>query len=170
VGVGGRLSFLHPHTANHRRDPSRVPGHGGNPHPNIWPYDTFAMRTVPISSAVGNDSQFAKLCELIGAPKLPSDPRFATNQQRNAHRDELKWLLKAKLAHFDCKPLADCLVRAGVPCAPIHDVPAALADPHTKQRGMVVEIGDEYRGVASPIKLSRTSATYRMQPPSKATR
>lgn len=46
-----------------------------------------------------------------------------------------------------------------MPCAPIHDVPTALADPHTKHRGMVVEIG-EYRGVASLIKLSRTPEMY----------
>jgi crotonobetainyl-CoA:carnitine CoA-transferase CaiB-like acyl-CoA transferase len=52
-----------------------------------------------------------------------------------------------------------------MPCAPIHDVPAALADPHTGHRGMVVEIGDEYRGVASPIKLPWTPATYRVGPP-----
>jgi crotonobetainyl-CoA:carnitine CoA-transferase CaiB-like acyl-CoA transferase len=58
-------------------------------------------------------------------------------------------------------------VRAGVPCAPIHDVPAALADPHTKHLGMVVEIGDEYREVASPIKLSRTPATYQVEPPTR---
>jgi crotonobetainyl-CoA:carnitine CoA-transferase CaiB-like acyl-CoA transferase len=58
-------------------------------------------------------------------------------------------------------------VRAGVPCAPIHDVPAALADPHTQRRGMVVEIDDEDRGVAPPVKLSRTPATYRVEPPQR---
>lgn len=113
---------------------------------------------------VGNDGQFGKLCELIGAPEVSSDPRFANNRQRNAHRDALKRLLEAKLANVDCEALADCLVRAGVPCAPIHDVPPALANPHTQHRSMVVEIG-EYRGVASPIKLSRTPATYRVEPP-----
>ena len=76
-------------------------------------------------------------------------------------------LLETELARFDdCEALADRLIRAGVPCAPIHDVPAALADAHTRHRGMVVEIG-EYRGVASPIKLSRTPATYRGEPPAR---
>jgi crotonobetainyl-CoA:carnitine CoA-transferase CaiB-like acyl-CoA transferase len=102
-----------------------------------------------------------------GTPVLSSDPRFFTNRQRNAHRDELKELLEAKLMLFDCEPQADRLVRASVPCAPIHDVPVALADPHTKHRGMVVEIGDGYRGVASPINLSRTPATYRVRPPKR---
>jgi crotonobetainyl-CoA:carnitine CoA-transferase CaiB-like acyl-CoA transferase len=46
------------------------------------------------------------------------------------------------------------------------DIHAALADPHTAHRGMVVQIGD-YEGLASPIKLSRTPATYRMEPPSQ---
>jgi crotonobetainyl-CoA:carnitine CoA-transferase CaiB-like acyl-CoA transferase len=158
------LAFLHPHTANHLLDPSRVPGRSGNAHPNICPYDTFATRTVPIFLAVGNDGQFAKLAEQIGAPELASDARFANNALRSANRVELKRLLEARLTTFDCEPLADRLIRAGVPCAPTRDIPSALADPHTAHRGMVVQIGD-YKGVASPIKLSRTPATYRLAPP-----
>jgi crotonobetainyl-CoA:carnitine CoA-transferase CaiB-like acyl-CoA transferase len=53
-----------------------------------------------------------------------------------------------------------------VPCAPIHDVPAALADAPTRHRGMVVEIG-EHKGVTSPIKLSRTPVTCRVEPPTR---
>ena len=41
---------------------------------------------------------------------------------------ELKRALEEKLMQFECEPLADRLIRAGVPCAPIHDVPAALTD------------------------------------------
>jgi formyl-CoA transferase len=161
------LAFLHPHTANHLLDPSRVPGRSGNAHPNICPYDTFATRTVPIFLAVGNDGQFAKLAEQIGAPELASDARFASNALRSAHRVELKRLLEARLTTFDCEPLAERLIRAGVPCAPTRDIPAALADPHTAHRGMVVQVG-EYKGVASPIKLSRTPATYRREPPRRS--
>jgi crotonobetainyl-CoA:carnitine CoA-transferase CaiB-like acyl-CoA transferase len=160
------LSFLHPHTANHLLDPSRVPGRSGNAHPNICPYDTFATRTVPIFLAVGNDGQFAKLAEQIGAPEMASDARFANNALRSANRVELKLLLEARLTTFDCETLADRLIRAGVPCAPTRDIPSALTDPHTAHRGMVVQIGD-YKGVASPIKLSRTPATYRIEPPKR---
>lgn len=150
--------------ANHLLD-GRVPGRSGNAHPNICPYDTYATATQPIFLAVGNDGQFAMLCRLIGADELSGDPRFANNGQRSIHRDALKQLLEARLAAHDCQALADRLVRAGVPCAPIQDVATALAAPHTQHRGMVVAIGDHYRGVASPIKLSRTPATYRLPPP-----
>jgi hypothetical protein len=33
---------------------------------------------------------------------------------------------------------------------------------------MVVGIGEHYRGVASPIKFSRTPASYRLAPPGRS--
>ena len=158
------LSLLHPHAANHLMD-GRIPKRSGNAHPNITPYDSFATGSEPLFLAVGNDKQFATLCRTIGAEALASDERFVNNGQRCINRTALKELLEAKLAAFECKALADRLVRAGVPCAPIQDVATALADPHTQHREMVVQIGEHYRGVASPIKLGRTPASYRLAPP-----
>lgn len=159
------LSLLHPHAANHLMD-GRIPGRSGNAHPNITPYDTFATGTEKIFLAVGNDKQFATLCRLIGTDDLPADERFKTNGQRSLHRDALKQRLETALARFECRPLVDLLVREGVPCAPILNVAQSLADPHTQHRNMVVQIG-EYRGVASPIKLGRTPASYRTPPPQR---
>jgi len=158
------LSLLHPHAANHLMD-GRLPKRSGNAHPNITPYDTYATGSEPIFLAVGNDRQFATLCRLIDAGELPNDARFADNGRRCENRAALKALLETKLAVHECKTLADKLVRAGVPCAPIQDVATALADPHTLHREMVVRIGGGYRGVASPIKLGRTPASYRLPPP-----
>lgn len=157
------LALLHPYSANHLLD-GRVPGRSGNAHPNIVPYDTFATGTESIFLAVGNDRQFTTLVQTIGAPDLATDPRFINNAQRNINRNALKTALEEKLQLFAGKPLADQLIRAGVPCAPIQDVKAALSDEHTLHREMIVKIGD-YTGVASPIKLSRTPASYRLQPP-----
>jgi len=67
------------------------------------------------------------------------------------------------MATHDGPRLADALVRAGVPCAPVLGVDAALQHPHTAHRRMVVEMPG-YRGIASPIKLSRTPASYRTAP------
>ena len=159
------LSLLHPHAANHLMD-GRIPGRSGNAHPNITPYDTFATGTEKIFLAVGNDKQFTTLCRIIGVPGLANDERFANNSQRNRHRSELTRQLEAALVGFECQALADRLVREGVPCAPIQDVATALSAAHTHHRGMVVEIGS-YRGVASPIKLSRTPAAYRLPPPAR---
>ncbi len=165
------LSLLHPHAANHLLD-GRSPKRSGNAHPNIYPYDTFATATEPIFLAVGNDRQFAALCAMLGDESLARDAAFASNGQRSVHRQQLKQKLEAFLAPFECQSLAARLVQAGVPCAPIQDVATALADAHTAHRGMVVNIGapahEPYRGVASPIKLSRTPASYRLAPPALA--
>ncbi len=159
------LSLLHPHSANWLLDEQRVPRRQGNAHPNICPYDTYATKTEPIFLAVGNDRQFATLCRVLGDESIARDPRYANNAQRSVNRADLKTALERLLAAHACKTLADTLMRAGVPCAPILDVPQALTDAHAQHREMVVSIGDSYRGVGSPIKLSRTPATYRLAPP-----
>ena len=53
----------------------------------------------------------------------------------------------------------------GVPRSPVLSVSAALTHAHTAHRRMVVGIGDHYRGLASPVKLSRTPASYCLSPP-----
>ena len=60
----------------------KVPRRAGNAHPNIQPQDVFACRDGQIVLAVGNDGQFAKLCEVLGRPELAQDERFATNASR----------------------------------------------------------------------------------------
>ena len=81
------------------------------------------------------------------------------------NRAVLRERLVELLAAHDCQALAQELMALGVPCAPVLPVSAALQHPHTAHRGMVVKIGDDYTGVASPIKLSRTPASYRLAPP-----
>ena len=157
------VSLLHPHLPNYFGS-GKVPQRSGNAHPNITPYDSYRTGTAPIFLAVGNDRQFAKLCAHIGVPALAEEARFADNRSRCAHRPELKQALEAQLARFDCETLAQDLIRGGVPCGPVQSVDVVARHPHTLHRQMVVELG-EYRGTGSPIKLSRTPATYRNAPP-----
>jgi crotonobetainyl-CoA:carnitine CoA-transferase CaiB-like acyl-CoA transferase len=157
------LSILHPHTPNWFYS-GNEPQRSGNAHPNITPYDMFHTGSVDIFLAVGNNTQFAGLCAVIDAPSLPGDPRFASNKARSAHRRELRAELETRFASWEGELLADTLIRRGVPCAPVLGLGAALEHPHTAHRAMRVELGT-YKGIASPIKLSRTPATYRSTPP-----
>ena len=157
------VSLLHPHLPNYFLS-GKVAAPSGNAHPNICPYDTFATNTEPLFLAVGNDRQFATLCRIVGRPDLPQDARFASNGERNVHRDALKIELEAAMKAFDCAALSDTLVKAGVPCGAVRTIDKVVDDAHTRHRGMVVDIG-AYRGAGSPIKLSRTPASYRRAPP-----
>jgi crotonobetainyl-CoA:carnitine CoA-transferase CaiB-like acyl-CoA transferase len=158
------LSLLHPHAANWFMN-GREPKLTGNAHPNIYPYDAFPTRTAPIFVAVGNDKQFGLLCRHLDVAEMANDERYASAGARSANRTALREQLVALLESHDGPMLADELMAIGVPCAPVLSVSAALNHPHTAHREMVVKIGDGYTGVASPIKLSRTPATYRHPPP-----
>ncbi len=80
------------------------------------------------------------------------------------NRVALKAELEALLASLDGPALADTLVALACPARRCCSVDAALSHPHTAHRGMVVEMAGGYRGIASPIKLSRTPASYRFAP------
>ncbi len=157
------LSLLHPHAANWFMD-GRTPRRTGNAHPNIYPYDALRTGTDPIFLAVGNDRQFAAFCRVVGVPALAQHADYCTAGGRSVHRDALKPLLEAALAQFDGRQLVEDLMAAGVPAAPVLSVDAALQHPHTAHRGMVVEMEGGYRGLGSPVKLSRTPASYRYVP------
>ncbi|MCU6618963.1 CoA transferase [Achromobacter mucicolens] len=160
------LSLLHPHAPNYFYS-GKVPQRSGNAHPNIAPYETLPTASGPIFLAVGNNRQFAMLARTLDAPALAEDPRYATNADRLRNRQALRDDLAALLARHEAATLADQLLRAGVPAAAVQTVDQALAHPHTRHRGMVLEQGD-YKGVGSPIKLSRTPATLRKLPPDLA--
>lgn len=160
------LSLLHPHAPNYFYS-GKVPQRSGNAHPNIAPYETLPTASGPIFLAVGNNRQFAMLARTLDATALSEDPRYATNADRLRNRQALRDDLAALLARHEAATLADQLLRAGVPAAAVQTVDQALAHPHTRHRGMVLEQGD-YKGVGSPIKLSRTPATLRKLPPDLA--
>lgn len=160
------LSLLHPHAPNYFYS-GKVPQRSGNAHPNIAPYETLPTASGPIFLAVGNNRQFAQLAQVLGAPTLATDTRYAHNADRLQNRQALRDELSALLADQNAAELADRLLRAGVPAAAVQTVDQALAHPHTKHRGMVLQHGD-YQGVGSPIKLSRTPATLRKLPPALA--
>ncbi|MGE6920092.1 CaiB/BaiF CoA transferase family protein [Achromobacter kerstersii] len=160
------LSLLHPHAPNYFYS-GKVPQRSGNAHPNIAPYETLPTASGPIFLAVGNNRQFAQMAQVLGAPTLATDTRYAHNADRLQNRQALRDELSALLADQNAAELADRLLRAGVPAAAVQTVDQALAHPHTKHRGMVLQHGD-YQGVGSPIKLSRTPATLRKLPPALA--
>jgi formyl-CoA transferase len=157
------MALLHPQAANFFLN-DRRPKATGNPHPNISPYSKYRTRTCEIFVAVGNEPTFRRFCDFLGLPDLPKDERFRTNALRVTNRAELDAILDARLAEEDGHALTDRLLRSGVPAGPVLHVDEAMAAPHTAHRGMVTELG-WYRGLGTPIKMSRTPGGTRAAPP-----
>lgn len=155
--------------ANHLiggRSPRRV----GNAHPSIAPFGSFRAKDGDIALAVGNDRQFARLCEaVIGTPEWLTDPRFATNPARVKNEPALTIALEERLAERPVTEWVSLCREHGVPSGPVQDLPAAFADPHVKARGMVQRVESEAFGpldlVASPIWLDSGRLPVRMPPP-----
>ncbi|OTG86238.1 hypothetical protein B9T31_09390 [Acinetobacter sp. ANC 4558] len=159
------ISLLHPHIPNYMWS-GNIPQKTGNAHPNITPYDAYQTGSSPIYIAAGNDQQFAKLCHHLNLQNLTTDARFISNAQRCSNKKELKAILEQCLINYDGNKIAHDLIQKGVPCGPILNIEEVVQHPHTQHRKMLIPIGDEYVGIASPIKLSQTPASYRMAPPS----
>ena len=148
------LALMHPHNANYFL--SNKPGKAtGNSHPNISPYDKYATATNDIFIGIGNNRAFRRFCDALGESAIADDPRFANNADRVINREELTALLTASLAKVDGAVFAETLLAAGVPAGPVRNIEEALLHPQTKEREMVGE-KDGYKGVASPIKFSRS--------------
>ncbi|HKR24560.1 MAG TPA: CoA transferase [Allosphingosinicella sp.] len=126
-----------------------APGRIGNRHPNIAPYQVFAVADGHVIVAVGNDAQFARLCALLG---VAADARFATNADRVRNRAALDASLAPLIAGRRQGELLAALVGAGIPAGPINDVAQVFADPQVVARGLQIAPGG-VPGVASPIVI-----------------
>lgn len=146
-----------------------VPHRWGNAHANIAPYQVVPTADRPIVLAIGNDAQFRKFCEAAGTPGLAADPRFATNDARVRHREELTREIEAVLRTRPSAAWLAALEPVAVPCAPINDLAQVFADPQVRHREMRVDVphpsGATVPLVANPIRLSATPPRYDLPPP-----
>lgn len=125
----------------------------GNVHPNIAPYQTFPVADGRIIVAVGNDTQFARLCSVLGLDTMAADPHYATNAARVANRDEMSAALGVALAAWEREPILAKLEAAGVPAGPINSVADVFADPQVIARSLAIH-PEGVPGVRSPLSFS----------------
>jgi crotonobetainyl-CoA:carnitine CoA-transferase CaiB-like acyl-CoA transferase len=141
----------------------------GNAHPSIVPYQTFDAEDKPLVVAVGNDTQFANLCKVIGRPELAEDERFATNPDRVANREALISELQRECSERPADKWADELRAAGVPSGPVNTLADVLADEHLLGSGMLQELNHPSAGhiemLASPILIEGERLSIRRPPP-----
>jgi crotonobetainyl-CoA:carnitine CoA-transferase CaiB-like acyl-CoA transferase len=147
------------------------PTRWGNAHPNIVPYQLFRGADGRyFVVGVGTEVQWRRLLQLLDANKeLTEDARFANNEARIRHRDEL--IPELQLL-FDAQPSSDWLTKlvgADIPAAAIQTVSEALNDPQTLARGLIVEIQHPtlkaVRSIANPIRFDAQPIVYRLPPP-----
>ncbi|MBW7862458.1 MAG: CoA transferase [Rhodocyclaceae bacterium] len=107
-----------------------------------------------------NDEMFRRLCAILGCSNLARDLRFETKSARLRHRQALTEALAPNFLRQPRAALIAALEEAKVPCAPIHTLSDAYADPQVMHRGGAVTVTHpaigSFRMAANPIKFSRT--------------
>ena len=136
-----------------------VPKRIGNAHANIVPYQVFPTADGYAIVATGNDNQYFKFCNVLGAPELAANPEYQNNVGRLKHREELVGKLSALTGRMLRDDLLNKLEAQGVPAGPINNLEQVFNDPQVIHRGMKLELpsaaakGGKIPGVRAPIVL-----------------
>jgi crotonobetainyl-CoA:carnitine CoA-transferase CaiB-like acyl-CoA transferase len=138
------------------------PRRWGTGHADIVPYQAFAARDGHLVIAVGNDAQFGRLLTVLG---LEPDPRFATNEDRLAGRDEMVPLLAMRIGEWSRDELVAALSDADVPAGPVNAVSEALAAMEAAHEGDWAQTADGMRLAPDPIRIDGGRLPLRKAPP-----
>jgi crotonobetainyl-CoA:carnitine CoA-transferase CaiB-like acyl-CoA transferase len=133
----------------------RAPGVSGAHHPAIAPYGMFATGSAPVQVAVGSEGLWRKFADATGLDA--AEPRFATNRDRVAHRDEL---IEAVEAHFATQPAEhwlDLLMEAGIPAGKVRSMDDVYAWEQVRSQGLVLEVDHPAYG---PLALSGSALRF----------
>ncbi len=141
----------------------------GNAHPTIVPYQTFDASDKKIAVAVGNDTQFVRLCKAIGRDELAEDERYATNPGRVEHREELVKTLQEEFSKRLAEEWISAIREASVPCGPVNSLSDVFSDEHVLGSG-ILQIAEhptagEVKLLASPVRVDGERPPVRRSPP-----
>ncbi len=143
-----------------------TPGRHGTAFPLIVPYQAFSARDGELMVATPNDRLFAALMRAL---ELPVDPRFATNPERVAHREEVVALLAGRFAEEEVETWLERLAEAGVPAAPIQDVGQVAGAEQTRALGLLQPLphpdAPDLVAVAPPLSVDGERLQHRSPPP-----
>jgi formyl-CoA transferase len=146
-----------------------APASSGNQHPTIVPYGVYRASDAYFNLAVGTEDLWRRFCTAFGLDELRAEPRFATNRDRLAHRDELNMLLEPLFAARSIAEIEELLNQAGVPCGAVRDLHAVFSDPQVAALGLVQQLEHPTAGTISvvgpPYRFSTTPGAVRTPPP-----
>jgi formyl-CoA transferase/CoA:oxalate CoA-transferase len=139
-------------------------GRHGSAFPLIVPYQVFAIADGELMIVAANDRLYARVCDVIGAPELAADPRFATNPLRIENRAELIPLLQERMTKESTAGLLARLREAGVPASAVNDLAEVAEEEQLRALGILQEL-DGRELVSPPFSVDGERVRYRSAPP-----
>jgi len=139
----------------------------GSSNPVFVPYQCFEAADRYVFIGVTQNSFWQGFCTAIGMEGLEKDPLFITNDRRLENRASLLKILVPAIREFKSDDLLARLESAGVPCAPVLEIPEVVEDPQVRARQMLYQT--EYP-VTGKMKVSHIPLKMSGFKPGEATR
>lgn len=158
--LAGQTTLVADHLAS-----GRVPGLLGSHSPTFAPYGVFDTADGRIALAgAGSEDLWRRLCGVLGLEGLVEDPRFATNDARVRHRDELTAEVEAVLRTATSDEWLERLAEEGVPSGRVRDVAEVLASAQVAALGSLQTLehplAGGYRTVGPPLRWEGETIPY----------
>jgi crotonobetainyl-CoA:carnitine CoA-transferase CaiB-like acyl-CoA transferase len=146
-----------------------VPEPAGNHHPLGVPMGCFPTADGYVNLGAPGGRLLHSLCDVLGLPGLPSDPRFDSRQKRSANREELNALIADRLRTRGTAVWVEALNEAGVPCGPVYRMDEVFADPQVQHLAMTGSVEHPVLGrleiLRNAVRMSGTPSTVRTPSP-----
>jgi len=144
-------------------------GRDGNHHPMFAPFGTFPCADGWVAVGCPKDHFWVLLTEIMGEAALGLDPRYASNAERTARRDEVIGLVTSWTLPRTKTQLAE-MIGGRVPFGPVNTVADLFADPHLSARGMLAQVahaGSAHTATIAntPIRMTATQGGARERAP-----
>jgi formyl-CoA transferase len=114
------------------------------------------------------EQMWREMCNAMGHPELPQDPRFADGRSRAKNGEALGAIIGEWTAQHTKHEVMKTLGDVGVPCGAVFDSVELLNDPHLRTRGMIVDIEHPARGKLSipgcAIQLEKSPVEVKAAP------
>jgi CoA:oxalate CoA-transferase len=128
--LASNLGMLHARGAD---APSRTGNrHGGL---GISPYNVYAASDGHVVINAPGDQHFRSILDVIGRPDLKQDPRFVTRTTRVANFAAVDELLESWTVTLPKNEIAEKMLAASVPCAPVRELAEVILDENMHARG-----------------------------------
>lgn len=146
-------------------DGAEPPPRAGAAHATIYPYGPFtAGDGVVVMMAIQNEREWLSFCErFLDDPDFATRPEFATNSQRNAHREQLEAVIAERFAAMTGDAATAALAAVPVAHARVNTMHEVWRHPQLVARG-------RWHGVATPngtvpaLAPPAFTSTPRMEP------
>jgi crotonobetainyl-CoA:carnitine CoA-transferase CaiB-like acyl-CoA transferase len=137
----------------------KVPGQHGNEHPLTVPTGVFQTKDGYLNIAAIGQNMWTRLCDALELKHLLSEPGLGSDPERVANRDRVNAAVGDVFKQRTTAEWTERLLKAGVPCGPIHTIDKVFADPQVEHLGIRWPMKHPQLGdislVGQPMSLSR---------------